>query len=82
MDDDVPALQRALREATTDCLTSEQRQTYLGESEGEARDASEAAAESTAALLATELGMTEAERDAQVAAYRASIAAERAAGDS
>ena len=47
-----------------------------------ARDASEAAAESTAALLATELGWTGAERDAQVASYLASIAAERAAGDS
>ena len=47
-----------------------------------ARDASDAAAGSTAALLATELGWTDAERDAQVASYRASIAAERAAGDS
>ena len=47
-----------------------------------ARDASDAAADSVAALLAPELGWTDAERDAQVASYRASIAAERAAGNS
>jgi glycerol-3-phosphate dehydrogenase len=47
-----------------------------------ARDASDAAADSVAALLASELGWTDAERDAQVASYRASIAAERAAGNS
>jgi WD40 repeat protein len=38
----LPALQRALRDATTDCLTPEQRQTYLVESDSEARDAYEA----------------------------------------
>ncbi|MFN8026367.1 MAG: glycerol-3-phosphate dehydrogenase/oxidase [Acidimicrobiia bacterium] len=47
-----------------------------------ARDASADAAPATAALLASELGWTDAERDAQVASYLASIAAERAAGDS
>ena len=34
---DIPTLQQALGAATTDCLTSEQRQTYLDESESEAR---------------------------------------------
>lgn len=47
-----------------------------------ARDASADAAVATAELLAPELGWTDAERDAQVASYRASIAAERAAADS
>jgi glycerol-3-phosphate dehydrogenase len=43
-----------------------------------ARDASADAAASVAELIAPDLGWSEAERDAQVAAYRASIAAERA----
>jgi glycerol-3-phosphate dehydrogenase len=43
-----------------------------------ARDASADAADAVAALLAPELGWTVAERDAQVAAYRASVVAERA----
>ena len=47
-----------------------------------ARDASADAAAPTAALLAPELGWSDAERDRQVASYLASIAAERAAGDS
>ncbi len=42
-----------------------------------ARDASADAAASVAALLAPELGWTDAERDAQVASYRAAVAAER-----
>ena len=45
-----------------------------------ARDASAAAAGEVAALLAPELGWSDAERDAQVAAYRASIADERGDG--
>ena len=45
-----------------------------------ARDASAAAAGDVAALLAPELGWSDAERDAQVAAYRASIADERGDG--
>jgi glycerol-3-phosphate dehydrogenase len=43
-----------------------------------ARDASAAAADDVAELLATDLGWSPSQRDAQVAAYRASIAAERA----
>ena len=43
-----------------------------------ARDASADAADAVAALLAPELGWTDAERDAQVAAYRAAVATERA----
>jgi glycerol-3-phosphate dehydrogenase len=43
-----------------------------------ARDASAAAADAVAALVAPDLGWSDAERDAQVAGYRASIAAERA----
>jgi glycerol-3-phosphate dehydrogenase len=43
-----------------------------------ARDASADAADAVAALLAPELGWSDTERDAQVAAYRASVAAERA----
>jgi glycerol-3-phosphate dehydrogenase len=42
-----------------------------------ARDASAAAAADVAELVAVELGWSRAERDAQVAAYRASVAAER-----
>jgi glycerol-3-phosphate dehydrogenase len=42
------------------------------------RDASDAAAEAVAALLAPELGWNDAERAAQVASYRAAIATERA----
>jgi glycerol-3-phosphate dehydrogenase len=44
-----------------------------------ARDASAAAAESLAVLLASELGWDRAEIDRQVASYRTSVAAERAA---
>jgi glycerol-3-phosphate dehydrogenase len=44
-----------------------------------ARDASADAAASVAELLAPELGWSDAERDAQVGAYRADLAAERAA---
>jgi len=36
---DIPLLQQALRNATTDCLTPAQRQTYLLESESDARKA-------------------------------------------
>jgi glycerol-3-phosphate dehydrogenase len=43
-----------------------------------ARDASADAAASVAELLAPELGWSDAERDAQVGAYRAAVAAERA----
>ncbi len=43
-----------------------------------ARDASADAAASVAELLAPELGWSEVERDGQVAAYRAAVAAERA----
>jgi glycerol-3-phosphate dehydrogenase len=43
-----------------------------------ARDASAEAAADVAALLAPDLGWSDAARDAQVAAYRASVAAERA----
>jgi hypothetical protein len=39
---DIPALQQALRDATTDCLTPEQRQIYLLESDADARAAYEA----------------------------------------
>jgi glycerol-3-phosphate dehydrogenase len=42
-----------------------------------ARDASAAAADDVADLLAVDLGWSPAERDAQVAAYRASVASER-----
>ena len=45
-----------------------------------ARDASAAAADDVARLLATELGWDDGERQRQVAAYRSSIAAERTAG--
>ena len=38
----VPALQQALRDATLDCLTPDQRQTYLTEGEPEARKGHEA----------------------------------------
>jgi WD40 repeat protein len=38
----IPALQQALRNASTDCLTPDQRQTYLLETEPEARAAHEA----------------------------------------
>lgn len=34
----IPALQRALRDATTDCLTPAMRRTYLDETETEARE--------------------------------------------
>jgi hypothetical protein len=37
----IPALRRLLREATTDCLSPEMRQTYLGEAEAKARRAYE-----------------------------------------
>jgi glycerol-3-phosphate dehydrogenase len=43
-----------------------------------ARDASHDAAASVAALIAPDLGWSDAERDAQVDAYRAAVAAERA----
>ncbi len=43
-----------------------------------ARDASADSAHTVAALIGDDLGWSDAERDAQVAAYRASIAAERA----
>jgi glycerol-3-phosphate dehydrogenase len=43
-----------------------------------ARDASAEAAADVAELIAPELGWSAVERDAQVGAYRASIAAERA----
>jgi glycerol-3-phosphate dehydrogenase len=43
-----------------------------------ARDASAAAADAVAALIAPDLGWSDAERDSQVASYRASLAAERA----
>jgi len=42
-----------------------------------ARDASERAAATVAELVAPDLGWSSTERDAQVAAYRASVAAER-----
>jgi glycerol-3-phosphate dehydrogenase len=42
-----------------------------------ARDASDAAADAVADLLASDLGWSPIERDAQVAAYRASVASER-----
>ena len=42
-----------------------------------ARDVSADAAASVAALLAPELGWADTERDAQVASYRAAVAAER-----
>jgi glycerol-3-phosphate dehydrogenase len=45
-----------------------------------ARDASAAAAADVAAVLAPALGWSSVERDAQVAAYRAAIAAERGGG--
>lgn len=44
------------------------------------RDATVVAADSVAHLIATELGWDDAEVDRQVAAYRASVASERAAG--
>jgi glycerol-3-phosphate dehydrogenase len=47
-----------------------------------ARDASADAAADTAALLAPELGWSDAERDRQIASYVASIVSERAAADS
>jgi glycerol-3-phosphate dehydrogenase len=46
-----------------------------------ARDAAAAAAGDVGALLAAELGWTDAERNAQIAAYRAACDAERAAAD-
>jgi hypothetical protein len=42
LDIHIPALQQALRDATTDCLTPDQRQTYLTETDVEARAGYEA----------------------------------------
>jgi hypothetical protein len=39
---ELPALQQALRAATTDCLTVEQRQLYLTDSDADARSGYEA----------------------------------------
>jgi glycerol-3-phosphate dehydrogenase len=66
------AVQHEMARTLDDVLSRRTRARLL------ARDASADAAATVAALIAPDLGWSTAERDAQVAAYQASIAAERA----